>query len=153
MSFIDEMLPAPIHADLETIVEFKDAHGPQLHKFRRRIERAVSEVIAQPDYEAQRQMINTIKVDLHDEKEGISRHIEERFRNVILWPLVTVAAIALSAAGSENADPRMSAAGAAFGLTAAVRQSFVAERAYKAALADPLAYAIFYENWFANPIG
>jgi hypothetical protein len=40
--------------------------------------------------------------------------------------------------------------GAAFGVAAAVRQSMVGERAHRKAVIDPLAYAVFYDKWFAS---
>jgi hypothetical protein len=150
VTLVDEMLPAPVYADMKAIVEFKKSHGAQLHEFRRRIEKAVADVVAQPDDEAQREMVNALKTDLHDEKEDISQQINERFRNVVLWPLVTVAATTLGFIGSENSHPLAASVGAGFGIVAAVRQSLAAQRGYAGALTDPLAYALFYEKWVAN---
>jgi hypothetical protein len=149
VSFIREILPAPVECDVDTIVNFKRAHGAQLDEFRRRIEKAVSDVVAQPDDQAQREKIEALKTDLRDEKEDIANQIKARFKNVILWPLVVAAGPTIGAIGSVDSNPAAAGISAGFGIAAAVGQAIAAERAYRRALMDPLAYAVFYETSFA----
>lgn len=150
VNLLEEMLPAPERTDIKTIAEFKRAHGSTLHEFRRRIEKAVGAVVVQPDEEAQREMLGSLKTDLQKERNEISKQIEERFRNVVLWPMVAVAAVTIGAVASADSAPVAAGVGAGFGIIAALRQSFEAERTYSKALMDPLAYAVFYEKWSAK---
>jgi hypothetical protein len=143
---IDKMLPAPITADMNEIVEFKDKHGDQLHRFRRRIEKAVREVVAQPDEASQREAVEGLKGELEDEKAEVSARMTEWFEKVIIWPFLIATAAVLKGPNAGDSNPIASYTLIAVQVAFAAQQSVAAAKDYRHALKDPLAYAALYDK-------